>query len=84
MQSLFRGAHGPIEFGGEFGQKYPPVGWQIEALVRLLAILLPFPIIIDQVPERDVIAALHQEQTAGTQGVAHHKACAAERNRKPA
>ena len=35
--------------------------------------LLPFPIIIDQVPERDVIAALHQEQTAGTQGVAHHK-----------
>ena len=72
-QSLFRGAHGPIEFGGELGQEYLSVGRQIEALVGLLASLLPFPVIIDQVPERDVIAALRQEQTAGTQGVAHRE-----------
>ena len=69
-QSPFGGAHGPIEFGGEPGQKHPPIGWQIEALVGLFAGLLPFPVIIDQVPERDVIAALRQEQTAGAQGVA--------------
>jgi len=51
----------------------PAIDWQIEALVGQLAGLLPFLVIIDQVPERDVIAALHQEQTAGAQGVADAK-----------
>ena len=69
-QAAFGGAHGPIEFCGELGQEYLPVDRQIEALVGLFAGLLPFPVVIDQVPERDVIAALRQEQTAGTQGVA--------------
>jgi len=72
-QAAFGGPRGPIEFRGELGQECLPVGRQSEALVGLLAGLLPFPVIIDQVPEGDVIAALHQEQTAGAQGVAHRE-----------
>ena len=72
-QAAFGGARGPIEFGGDLGQEYLSVDRQIEALVGLFAGLLPVPVIIDQVPERDVVAALRQEQTAGAQGVAHRE-----------
>ena len=50
-----------------------PSSRQIETPVGLFAGLLPIPVVIDQVPERDVIAALRQEQTAGAQGVANRE-----------
>ena len=69
-QAALRGARGPVEFCAEPGQEGLPVGRQIEALVGLLAGLLPAPVIIDQVPERDVVAAVRQEQAAGAERVA--------------
>ena len=49
------------------------ISGQVEALVSLRARLRPAPVIIDQVPERDVIAALRQEQATGAQRVANGK-----------
>jgi hypothetical protein len=40
-----------------------PVDRQIEALIGLFACLLPIAVVIDQVPERDVVAAWRQHQT---------------------
>jgi len=65
-----RGARHAVEFCAEPGQEGLPVGWQVEALVGLLTGLLPAPVVIDQVPERDVVAAVRQEQAAGLERVA--------------
>jgi len=65
-----RGAGRPVEFCAEPGQEGLPIGWQVEALVGLLTGLLPASVIINQVPERDVVAALRQEQAAGAERVA--------------
>ena len=67
------GARGPVEFGGDFGDEYLSVDRQVEALVGLFARLLPAPIVIDQVPERDVVATFRQEKTARTQGIAYRE-----------
>ena len=64
------GARGPVEFGGDFGDEDLSVDRKVEALVGLFASLLPAPIVIDQIPERDVVATLRQEKTARPQGIA--------------
>src|SRR4051812_27272424 len=69
-QAAFRGARRLIECGGDLGYENLPVGRQIEALVGLVAGLLPVPVVVEQIPEGDVVAALRQEQAAGAQGVA--------------
>src|SRR5271157_3203591 len=64
-QATFRGPRHLVEFGGDPGQEFLTVGWQIKALIGLLAGLAPVAVIIDQVPEGDVVAALGQVQAAG-------------------
>jgi hypothetical protein len=40
------------------------LGWQIELAIGLVAGLLPAPLVVDKVPERDVLAAFRQKQIA--------------------
>ena len=72
-QAALCGARRAVEFLAEPGQEDLPVGRQVEAPVGLLAGLLPAPVIVDQVPKRDVVAAVRQEQAARPERVADRK-----------
>ena len=61
---------GAVELGNEAVEEDLAVRRQVEAPVGLIACFFPAPVVIDQVPERDVVAALCQEQPAGAQRVA--------------
>jgi hypothetical protein len=63
-------AGGPVERGGTPVEELLWIGRQVEPAVRLSPALPPAPVVVDQVPERDVLAAFGQEQVAGPQRVA--------------
>jgi len=72
-QPLFGGARRGFEFRLELFDERLPVEGQRQALVRRLLVLPPVLVVVDQVPERDMLAALRQEQAAGAQCVANGK-----------
>jgi len=70
-QTVRGGTRRLIEAGRDLGEELLWIGWQTEVLVGLCTPHLPASVIMDQVPEGDVIAALREEQTAGAQGFPH-------------
>ena len=60
-----RGLRRLVERGGDAIEKDARVGRQVELAVRFVPMLLPAALVMDQVPERNVIAAAAQEQIAG-------------------
>jgi hypothetical protein len=72
-QAALDSARGAVELGAEPGQERLPVDRQVEAPICLFAGLLPVLVVVDEVPERDVVAAMRQEQAARAKRVADRK-----------
>ena len=72
-QTVRGGTRRLVETGRDLGEELLWIGRQAEVLVGLCAARLPAAVIMDQAPERDVIAALHEEQTAGAQGLTYRE-----------
>ena len=72
-QARRRAAGGLVEGGGDPVEKDLRIGRQIEVAIGLDPALLPASVVVDQVPERDMVAAFRQEQVAGPERVANRQ-----------
>jgi hypothetical protein len=68
-----RAAGGLVEGGGDPVEKDLRIGRQIEVAIRLDPAFLPASVVVDQVLERDMVAAFRQEQVAGPERVANRQ-----------
>ena len=71
--AALRGPRRPVKLGAKPSQECLPVNRQVKTLVGLFTGLLPLRLIVNQVPEGYVVAALRQEQAAGAERVTDRK-----------
>jgi hypothetical protein len=69
-QAIRRSSSDAIELGEQSAEKVVGVARQIKLLISLRPMFLPIAAVVDQIPERDLLTAFGEEQTASTQRTA--------------